>query len=102
MSHLILEIVVVWLVAILLGLPLFASMGLAAFAFVIGSNLSPTIVPQKMAQAMNSFPLVAAPLFILMEICSARRSSPTESCALRPLSSDRCAAATRTQASCRA
>ncbi len=66
MNHLILEIVAVWLVAILIGLPLFASMGLAAFAYVIFSGLSPSIVPQKMAQAMNSFPLVAAPLFILM------------------------------------
>jgi tripartite ATP-independent transporter DctM subunit len=60
------EIVVVWLVAILMGMPLFASMGLAALAFVVFSGLSPSIVPQKMAQAMNSFPLVAAPLFILM------------------------------------
>lgn len=66
MNHLILEIVAVWLVAILIGLPLFASMGLAAFAYVMFSGLSPSIVPQKMAQAMNSFPLVAAPLFILM------------------------------------
>src|SRR6185436_77921 len=66
MNHLIVEIIAVWLVAILLGLPLYASMGLAALAFVIGTGLSPTIVPQKMAQAMNSFPLVAAPLFILM------------------------------------
>ena len=65
-GHLIVDIVVVWFAAILLGLPLFASMGLAALAFVIGTGLSPTIVPQKMAQAMNSFPLVAAPLFILM------------------------------------
>ena len=66
MTQLMLEIVAVWLVAILLGLPLFASMGLAAFAFVAFSGLSSSIVPQKMAQAMNSFPLVAAPLFILM------------------------------------
>src|SRR5438128_10559379 len=66
MIHLMLEIVGVWLVAILMGMPLFASMGLAAFAFVVFSGLSPSIVPQKMAQAMNSFPLVAAPLFILM------------------------------------
>ena len=66
MNHLMLEIVGVWLVAILIGLPLFTSMGLAAFAFVMLSGLSPTIVPQKMAQAMNSFPIVAAPLFILM------------------------------------
>ena len=40
MNHLILEIVAVWLVAILLGLPLFASMGLAAFAFVIARAAS--------------------------------------------------------------
>src|ERR1700687_2438360 len=66
MIQLMLEIVGVWLIAILMGVPLFGSMGLAAFAFVIFSGLSPSIVPQKMAQAMNSFPLVAAPLFILM------------------------------------
>ena len=66
MTHLMVEIVVVWLVVILMGFPLFASMGLAAFAFVILSGLSGAIVPQKMAQAMNSFPIVAAPLFILM------------------------------------
>ena len=66
MNQLMLEIVVVWLAAILHGLPLFASMGLAAFAFVSFGGLSPSIIPQKMAQAMNSFPLVAAPLFILM------------------------------------
>ena len=66
MTHLMFEIIGVWLVAILLGLPLFASMGLAAFAFVLLGGLSGSIVPQKMAQAMNSFPLVAAPLFVLM------------------------------------
>ncbi|HXU53550.1 MAG TPA: TRAP transporter large permease [Casimicrobiaceae bacterium] len=66
MSHLMLEILGVWLAAILLGLPLYASMGIAAFAFVLLGGLAGSIVPQKMAQAMNSFPLVAAPLFILM------------------------------------
>ena len=66
MTHLMIEIVVVWFAVILLGFPLFASMGIAAFAFVTLSGLSGSIVPQKMAQAMNSFPLVAAPLFILM------------------------------------
>ena len=66
MTHLMIEIVIVWLAAILIGLPLFAAMGLAAFAFVLLGGLSGSIVPQKMAQAMNSFPLVAAPLFILM------------------------------------
>src|SRR3981189_3057626 len=66
MTQLMIEIVCVWLVVILLGFPLFASMGMAAFAFVLLGGLSGSIVPQKMAQAMNSFPLVAAPLFILM------------------------------------
>ena len=66
MTQLMLEIVGVWLAGILLGLPLFVSMGLAAFAFVLLGGLSGAIVPQKMAQAMNSFPIVAAPLFILM------------------------------------
>lgn len=66
MTSLMTQIIVVWLFAILAGVPLFAAMGLAAFAFVGLGGLSLSIVPQKMAQAMNSFPIVAAPLFILM------------------------------------
>jgi len=60
------EIALCWLFAILTGLPLFSAMALAALGFVTLSGLSPSIVPQKMAQAMNAFPIVAAPLFILM------------------------------------
>jgi len=60
------QILGVWFVALLLGLPLFASMGLAAFAFVWLGGLPLDIVPQKLAQSVNSFPLLAAPLFILM------------------------------------
>lgn len=66
MTHLMIQISVVWLLAILAGVPLFAATGLAAFAFVGFGGLSMSIVPQKMSQAMNSFPIVAAPLFILM------------------------------------
>lgn len=66
MTYLMAQIAAVWLFAILAGVPLFAAMGLAAFAFVSLGGLSLSIVPQKMAQAMNSFPIVAAPLFILM------------------------------------
>ena len=68
MTELMVEIAGVWLLAVLAGLPLFASMGLAAFAFVHLAGLKDSIVPQKMAQAMNSFPLIAAPLFILMGV----------------------------------
>jgi tripartite ATP-independent transporter DctM subunit len=66
MTHLMIQIAGVWLLSILAGIPLFAAMGLAAFAFVGLGGLSMSIVPQKMAQAMNSFPIVAAPLFVLM------------------------------------
>ena len=66
MMNLILEIGAIWLVAILGGFPLYASMGLAAFAFVYTSGLPPLIVAQKMVQGANSFPIVAAPIFILM------------------------------------
>lgn len=66
MTGLIGKIAGAWLVAILGGLPLWASMGLAALAFIALSGLPVTTLPQKMAGAMNSFPIVAAPLFILM------------------------------------
>jgi tripartite ATP-independent transporter DctM subunit len=55
-----------WFVALLSGVPLFASMGLAAFAFVWMAGIPAGIIPQKIAQSANSFPLLAAPLFILM------------------------------------
>jgi tripartite ATP-independent transporter DctM subunit len=59
-------ILAAWVAALLLGVPLFASMGLASFAFVLLGGINPAMVPQKVAQAANSFPLLAAPLFILM------------------------------------
>ncbi|MGL5117065.1 MAG: TRAP transporter large permease [Beijerinckiaceae bacterium] len=55
-----------WFGALLVGVPLFASMGLAAFAFVWFAGIPAGIIPQKVAQSANSFPLLAAPLFILM------------------------------------
>jgi tripartite ATP-independent transporter DctM subunit len=55
-----------WFGALLVGVPLFVSMGLAGFAFVWFVGIPPGIVPQKIAQSANSFPLLAAPLFILM------------------------------------
>ncbi|PWW04473.1 tripartite ATP-independent transporter DctM subunit [Hoeflea marina] len=66
MTTLMLEILVVWFVALMLGVPLFASMGLASVAFVTLSGFPIDTVPQKLAQSVNSFPLLAAPLFILM------------------------------------
>lgn len=55
-----------WLAAILVGMPLYASMAVAALVFIVVGGMPVTILPQKMAGSMNSFPIVAAPLFILM------------------------------------
>ncbi|GGH23357.1 permease [Alsobacter metallidurans] len=55
-----------WLVAIIAGMPLYASMAAAALVFLYAGGIPLGQLPQKMAGAMNSFPIVAAPLFILM------------------------------------
>lgn len=66
MTTLMLTILAVWFAALLVGMPLYASMGVAAYAFVAFGGFTANIVPQKIAQAANSFPLLAAPLFVLM------------------------------------
>jgi tripartite ATP-independent transporter DctM subunit len=55
-----------WLLSILVGLPLWVSLGLATLVFLWMGGLSVTILPQKMSGSVNSFPIIAAPLFILM------------------------------------
>jgi len=55
-----------WLLSILVGLPLWVSLGLASLVFLWMGGLSVTILPQKMSGSVNSFPIIAAPLFILM------------------------------------
>jgi len=59
-------VLIAWFAALMLGMPLFASMGLAALAFFWLNGMPLVLVPQKFAQAANSFPMLAAPLFILM------------------------------------
>jgi tripartite ATP-independent transporter DctM subunit len=66
MIGLMVKVSAAWFVAILAGMPLFVSMGLAALAVLWFAGMPITILPQKMAGAANSFPIVAAPLFILM------------------------------------
>jgi tripartite ATP-independent transporter DctM subunit len=55
-----------WVLSILVGLPLYASMALAALVFMMAAGMPLTILPQRMAGSINSFPIIAAPLFILM------------------------------------
>jgi tripartite ATP-independent transporter DctM subunit len=66
MIGLMVKVSAAWFVAILAGMPLYVSMGLAALAVLWFADMPVTILPQKMAGAANSFPIVAAPLFILM------------------------------------
>ena len=55
-----------WVVAIMTGMPLYTSMALATLVFISINGMPVSTLPQKMAGAMNAFPIVAAPLFILM------------------------------------
>lgn len=55
-----------WLLSIFAGFPLYVSMCLAALAFMWFGGMPINTLPQKMAGSMNSFPIIAAPLFILM------------------------------------
>ena len=66
MTAMMLKIAGVWLITILAGLPLFVSMGLACLVFLLLAGMPVTVLPQKMAGSINSFPIIAAPLFILM------------------------------------
>jgi len=64
--ELMLWILAAWFVALFLGPTIYAAMGLAGFAFLVISGIPGIVIPQKVAMAANSFPLLAAPLFILM------------------------------------
>jgi tripartite ATP-independent transporter DctM subunit len=66
MTELMLIILPIWFVSLFLGVPIFTAMGLAGFAFVMFGGIPPVVVPQRITMAANSFPMIAAPLFILM------------------------------------
>jgi tripartite ATP-independent transporter DctM subunit len=66
MITLMLAILAAWFLALFGGPAIYAAMGLAGFAFLLLSGIPGIVIPQKVAMAANSFPLLAAPLFILM------------------------------------
>ncbi len=49
----------------LLGLPIAFAMGVAAIAALLASGVDLSIVPQRMMYAVNSFPLMSIPFFML-------------------------------------
>jgi tripartite ATP-independent transporter DctM subunit len=56
----------IWLACILLGMPVFVAMGLASMVHVFSNELNYFIIPQRLTMSADSFPLLAAPFFILM------------------------------------
>lgn len=55
-----------WAAMLATGTPLFVLLGLAGWAFAAVAGFPGIVVPQRIAMAANSFPLLAAPFFILM------------------------------------
>ena len=66
MIALVLAVIGAWFVSLFAGPAIYAAMGLAGFAFLALAGIPGIVIPQKVAMAANSFPLLAAPLFILM------------------------------------
>ena len=57
---------IVFLVLLFTGLPLFVNLGLTSFLYMFITHSNPMIVVQRITQASNSFTMIAAPFFILM------------------------------------
>ena len=60
-----LAIVVGFMVLALLGVPIAFSMGIAALAALWASGVDLSLAPQRMMHAVNSFPLMSIPFFML-------------------------------------
>src|ERR1700693_3283414 len=59
-------ILAVWIIVLFLGPPIWLTMALAGSTFVLSQSIDSIIIAQQEVSAANSFPFVAAPLFILM------------------------------------
>ena len=57
---------ILFVVLLFTGLPLFVNLGLISFLYMFQTGDSPMIVVQRITQASNSFTMLAAPFFILM------------------------------------
>ena len=66
MTGVILLILAIWFVALFSGAPIYVLMALAGAAFAHVADINLIVIPQKFAKAADSFPLLAAPMYILM------------------------------------
>lgn len=58
-------IAVVFVLTLLLGIPIAFSLGISSFFAVIFSDLPIRMIPERMLNSVNSFPLMAIPLFMI-------------------------------------
>jgi len=62
----ILVLFVALIVALFIGIPVGFAIGISSMIFLLISGFPPlSIIPQRMVEGVNSFPLMALPLFIL-------------------------------------
>ncbi len=54
-----------FLLLILIGVPIAYSLGISALLTALAAGLEPTMIAQRIAASLQSFPLIAIPLFIL-------------------------------------
>lgn len=66
MTTAMLVILGIWFVSLFTGAPIYLTMALAGAAFVFVAGINPIAIPQKITKAADSFPLLAAPMYILM------------------------------------
>ena len=59
-------VLIVFLVLLFTGLPLYVNLGLSSFLYMFLTGAQPVITVQRITQAANSFTMIAAPFFILM------------------------------------
>jgi len=57
---------VLWIVLLLLGMPIFFSLGSVSLIYLMSHHEVLLSVPQRLTMTADSFPLLAAPFFILM------------------------------------
>ena len=55
-----------WFASLFIGLPIWLAMALAGWIFLQVTGIPDLAVAQRIAKSVDSFPLLAAPLFILM------------------------------------
>ena len=66
MSDAMIIVLVVFVVLLFTGLPLYVNLGLMSFLYIFLTGTPPMVVVQRITQASNSFTMIAAPFFILM------------------------------------